>query len=96
MKSRDEGEPYQLKNKQDRRVSLLCLCHCESRLTPKPKSTSSKGVGNYNSTFLLPVRIVCHLLSTPSLSLYLFPTHPMYVHNPLGDIKLAIDVRVGW
>ena len=81
MKSRDEGEPYQLKNKQDRRVSLLCLCHCESRLTSKPKSTSSKGVGNYNSTFLQPVQIVCHLLSTPSLSLSLPISNPPHVRT---------------
>ena len=46
IKSMDEGESYQLKNKQHRSVSLLCLCHYESRLTSKLKSTSSKGVGN--------------------------------------------------
>ena len=46
IKSRNEGEPYKLKNKQHRSVSLLCLCHYESRLTSKSKNTSSKGVGN--------------------------------------------------
>ena len=70
MKSRDEGEPYQLKNKQHRRVSLLCLCHYDSRLTVEPKSTSFKGWAT--STFLLT-----------ALSLSLNPPHVCIGDNQL-------------